>query len=287
MGKVWKVATGAAATGLTMCLGILASSPVQPAQAAPGDQGRPNVVVLMSDDQTQDSMRYMDRVRELIGERGATFPTSVTNWPVCCPSRATFQTGQYAHNHGVLGNKPPLGGFGRLDSTRTLPVWLKRAGYYTAHIGKFLNGYESSPVGVPPGWSEWHGSKRTYNFYGYELLENGELNTYGSPDENPDDPARPDTYSTDVYTDKAVDLIDRRAPQSKPFFLSVAYLAPHSGGPNPRQSEPPSRCQRTAKPAQPPHRRVRLRAPPTAAELQRGRRLGQARGDRQPRADDG
>ena len=115
MSKFWKTATGVAATGLTVCLGILASSPAPPAQAAPGEPGRPNVVVLMSDDQTQDSMRYMSRGRELIGGRGATFPTSVTNWPVCCPSRATFQTGQYAHNHGVLGNSPPLGGFDRLD----------------------------------------------------------------------------------------------------------------------------------------------------------------------------
>ena len=130
----------------------------------------------------------MPRVRELIGSRGATFPTSVTNWPLCCPSRATYLTGQYAHNHGVLGNKAPLGGFGRLDTTRTLPVWLNRAGYYTAHIGKFLNGYESSPVGVPPGWSEWHGSKTTYRFYGYQLLEGGQINTYGSADEDPDDP---------------------------------------------------------------------------------------------------
>ena len=154
---------------------VSAPSP-DPALAQSG-QDRPNVVVVMSDDQTQDSMRYMSRVRELIGERGATFPTSVTNWPVCCPSRATFQTGQYAHNHQVLGNSPPLGGFDRLDISQTLPVWLRGAGYYTAHIGKFLNGYERSTVGVPPGWSEWHGSKDTYRFYGYTLLEDGAART--------------------------------------------------------------------------------------------------------------
>ena len=152
----------------------------------------------------------------MIGERGATFPTSVTNWPVCCPSRATFQTGQYAHNHEVLGNSPPLGGFDRLDISQTLPVWLQGAGYYTAHIGKFLNGYERSTVGVPPGWSEWHGSKDTYRFYGYTLLEDGALNTYGSPSENPDSPANPASYSTDVYTDKAVELIDRRRAVERP-----------------------------------------------------------------------
>ena len=230
--------------------GIASSPSPDPALAQAESKERPNIVVVMSDDQTQDSMRYMSRVRELIGERGATFPVSVTNWPVCCPSRATLQTGQYAHNHQVLGNQPPLGGFDRLDISETLPVWLQDAGYYTAHIGKFLNGYERSAVGVPPGWSEWHGSKDTYRFYGYTLLEDGALNTYGSPSEDPDNPADPASYSTDVYTDKAVELIDRRAPSNDPFFLSVAYLAPHSGAPNAPAGEPGYRCEGTAKPAQ-------------------------------------
>ena len=81
----------------------------------------------------------------------------------------------------MLGNAPPFGGFDRLNQAETLPVWLQRSGYYTAQIGKFLNGYEDSATGVPAGWSEWHGTKRTYSFYGYQLLENGQLNTYGAP----------------------------------------------------------------------------------------------------------
>ena len=96
---------------------------------------------------------------------------------------------------------------------------------------------------MPPGWSEWHGTKRTYTFYGEQLLEEGQLVTYGSLDEDPDNPAQPATYSTDVFTDKAVELINRQAPESQPFFLSLAYLAPHSGGPD------TGRCDGTAKPA--------------------------------------
>ncbi len=241
-----------AGTALTAGCALLAiAAQATPAAAQGGDAAgaeRPNVVVVMSDDQTQESIRFMPKTQSLIGAQGATFPTSVTNWPVCCPSRATFLTGQYAHNHQVLGNTPPAGGFDRLNQAQTLPVWLQAAGYYTAHIGKFLNGYESSSTGVPLGWSEWHGSKRTYTFYGYQLLEDGQLNTYGSTGTDPDAPADPSLYSTDVYTDKAVELIGRRAPEDQPFFLSVAYLAPHSGGPNP---DPPneSRCNATAKPA--------------------------------------
>jgi arylsulfatase A-like enzyme len=210
---------------------------------AGGGQERPNVVVIMSDDQTAVSQSVMARTNELLGDKGATFTNSFVNWPVCCPSRATYLTGQYAHNHQVLGNAPPFGGFGRLDTSETIAVWLQRAGYDTAHIGKFLNGYENSAVGSPPGWSQWNGTKRTYVFYGEQLFVDGRLATYGTTNEDPDNPAAPDTYSTDVFTDLAVDTIDRRAPAAKPFFLSVAYLAPHSGGPN------SGRCAGSAKPA--------------------------------------
>ena len=212
-------------------------------------QDQPNVVVLLSDDQTTEEMRYMPEVRRLIGRAGATFETNMTNWPLCCPSRATMLSGQYAHNHGVLGNGPPLGGFGLFNTSSTLPVWLQDAGYYTAHIGKLMNGYENSPVGVPPGWSEWHGSKRTYFFYGVQLLEAGGLRTYGSVNEDTDNPARPETHNTTVYTDKAVDIIEQRAPRSQPFYLSVSYLAPHGGGPNRPDTGEPARCDATAKPS--------------------------------------
>src|SRR5919198_4732945 len=72
-------------------------------------QPRPNVVVIESDDQTLRSMRVMDRVNALIGARGTTFRKSFVNFALCCPSRATFLTGEYAHNHEVMGNASPEG----------------------------------------------------------------------------------------------------------------------------------------------------------------------------------
>ncbi|MBA3330255.1 MAG: sulfatase [Actinobacteria bacterium] len=188
-------------------------------------QPRPNVLVLMTDDQTVESLRVMGNVRDLLAEEGATFTNSFVGLSLCCPSRSTFLTGQYAHNHGVRSNMPPSGGYYKLDSTNTLPVWLERSGYHTAHIGKYLNRYGTrNPTEVPPGWSEWYGSvdPSTYRFYDYTLNENGRLVTYGSD---------PGSYQTDVYGGKAVDFIRRSAPSRQPFFLSVAFLAPHSGGP--------------------------------------------------------
>ena len=195
--------------------------------ASPGSaqkpDDRPNVVVLMTDDQTLESMRVMPGVRRLLADRGTTFTRSFVSFALCCPSRATFLTGQYAHNHGVLGNRPPTGGYGRLDRRETLPVWLRRAGYRTMHVGKFLNRYgqDLGPYHVPPGWDDWHGSVDpfTYEYYGTMLNENGVLRSY------------PSDYSTDLYAGRAEELIGRAAAGDRPFFLSVGFLAPHGGGP--------------------------------------------------------
>src|SRR5918996_2490927 len=207
-GALVALASLLAATGA-----LAASGDAAGGKGGPKGKGRSNVVVVMTDDQTLASMEVMPRTRTLIGGAGATFANSFASFPLCCPSRATFLTGRYAHNHKVLNNIPPLGGFARLRSAETLPVWLGRAGYYTGLIGKYLNGYEQSPVGVPPGWSEFHGQKTQNAYYGFELQEGKQRVRYGDPDENPNAPAQPETYASDVYTDKAVEFIGRRAPK--------------------------------------------------------------------------
>ena len=192
-----------------------------------GDDRKLNVVVLMTDDQTVASLRVMPRTRALLGDRGTTFTRMFASYPLCCPSRATYLTGQYAHNHGVLGNRPPTGGYGALtDRANALPGWLRRKGYDTIHIGKYLNGYgRDEGATVPPGWSDWQGSvdPSTYLMWGYRLNENGTIRQYGRPNvENPR------LYQTDVYRDKAIQAIRSRAGGDAPFLLSVAFLAPHS-----------------------------------------------------------
>jgi arylsulfatase A-like enzyme len=187
--------------------------------------GAPNIVVLMTDDETVEDMAVMPRTRQVLGEHGVTFAHNYVSYPVCCPSRATFFSGQYAHNHHVMGLYPPTGGYIRFDRWNSLPVWLQRAGYVTDHIGKYLNGYGTQvKAGVPPGWTEWHGAidGSTYRMWGYTLDDNGHPHTYGSP--FVEDPR---LYQTDVYRRMAVDFIKRRSRSGHPFFLSVAFLAPH------------------------------------------------------------
>jgi N-acetylglucosamine-6-sulfatase len=220
---------GAAALGIALVGLVVEQSDVNPgrpeANAGAARQSPPNVVVLMTDDETVEDMDVMPRTRELLGSNGVTFARSYVSYPVCCPSRATYLTGQYAHNHGVMGLYPPTGGYGRFDRWNSLPVWLEHSGYATAHIGKYLNGYGSQVAAdVPPGWTDWHGAidGSTYRMWGYTLNENGRRHTYGRPFDQD-----PRLYQTDVYRRKAVRFIRRRAPSERPFFLSVAFLAPH------------------------------------------------------------
>jgi N-acetylglucosamine-6-sulfatase len=237
--------------GSTLLLLGVAAAQSLTAGAQSSQRARPNVLVIMTDDQTVESLRVMGNVKTLLADQGTTFDASFASFSLCCPSRATYLTGQYAHNHGVMGNSAPAGGYAKLDSSNTLPVWLQRAGYHTVHIGKYLNGYPgSNRTHVPAGWTEWYGSidPSTYQFYNYTLNENGRLVTYGS------DPA---SYQADVYSRKAVDAVRRLAPAQTPFFLSVAFLAPHSGGP--RESDDP---RNLATPVPAPRHRNRFAAEP-------------------------
>jgi N-acetylglucosamine-6-sulfatase len=196
---------------------------------------RPNIVLIMDDDQNVEMQRFLTKTNAAIGDKGVTFDNSYVNYSLCCPSRATMLTGQYAHNHGVRSNTPPTGGYSKLAPTmaNTLPAWLQRSGYYTAHIGKFLNGYGTfaPDTEVPPGWNEWYGSLDnpdaftggTYTAYGYTLNENGQIVHYGSTPDAVDPP----TYQTDVYSQKAADFIRRAAPSRQPFYLSLAPRDPH------------------------------------------------------------
>jgi arylsulfatase A-like enzyme len=90
---------------------------------------RPNIIVVMTDDMRQDDMFVMRNVKNLIGAQGETFDNSIVSFPLCCASRATFLTGQYAHNHQVQGNHAPEGGHSKLNHANTLAVWLQRDGY--------------------------------------------------------------------------------------------------------------------------------------------------------------
>lgn len=193
--------------------------------AAPADgaeQTPPNVVVVMTDDQDFRSMWAMPETRRIVKRQGTTFDTNIVNFPLCCPARATYYTGEYAHNHGVKWNNYPDGGYYTFDGSETLPMWMQRAGYRTIHVGKYLNEYgERDPYEVPRGWSEWWGGvdPTTYGYFGYTLNHNGRLRTYGTD---------PGDYLTDVEAGIATREIRRAVAAEEPFYLNIAPTAPHT-----------------------------------------------------------
>jgi arylsulfatase A-like enzyme len=236
------LALGGVTLVATAGLGLAASQPLpgapEEADAAPG-RGRPNIVLIQTDDQTYRQFRrgVMPRTTRLLLQRGTKFTDYAASTAQCCPARASLITGQYAHNHGVTSNN--VGYPGLVDRGNVLPVWLRRAGYWTIHVGKFLNGYEWTvrPNSVvAPGWDQWHSVLGSTKYYRYDLFVNGSVRHHGR---------RRGDHVTGVLNRRAVRMVRRYAPKGHPFFLQLDQRAPHTG----HQRDPYGRCDRAAIPA--------------------------------------
>jgi N-acetylglucosamine-6-sulfatase len=208
----------------TTVLALLSSAlmaSVTGAQAA-SDLPRPppNIVFILLDDARYDDMVAMPEVVRLVGQAGATLSHFYAPFPLCCPARATLLTGQYAHNHGVVSNFKPTGGWTEFDDASTLATWLDPT-YRTGLVGKYLNEYKVPYV--PPGWDEWMVPRGVYNFtYPAWFIKRG--TAAGTTQQIPG-------YQTDTMGDLASDFITRNAPSDEPFFLEVSVVAPHAGLP--------------------------------------------------------
>ena len=205
------------------------------ATAGPAAPPRPNVIVVMTDDQTTSLLdrRTMPRTMRLLGGRGVgtRFTRAYVSSPLCCPSRAGFLTGAYPHNNGVFDNSPGYEALRAPD--QTLYTWLHGAGYRTAHMGRFLLGYDevsTAPTGEyggalpapppPPGVDEWFGFAQGQTLYfGAPFSDNG------TPVRLPSDTSG---YTTRVLNERAANFVRTSAPAEQPFFLWLAHLAPHS-----------------------------------------------------------
>lgn len=184
----------------------------------------PNIIIIMTDDLDVNSMNallemgWMPTLQSSIIDRGVTFTQAYSTTPLCCPSRATFLTGQYAHNHGVLANLGAYGGADALKDNATIAVSLNEMGYRTGYVGKYLNSYgsETEKTYIPPGWDDWQATTipSSYRMYNYTVNDNGQL-------------MHPHNwYQTDNLARRASEFIIESG--SNPFFLYVGTLTPHS-----------------------------------------------------------
>ncbi len=205
-----------------------AAQPQSPpgARSAPAATDEPpNIVLLMADDMTYEELEAMPIVRRQLADRGVAFTQAYSPDPSCCPARATVLTGQYAQNHGVYTNRVPAGGWGqyRDDESESLPVWLQDAGYTTSWIGKYMNGYPGAedPATVPVGWDGWHVPVHgVYNYVRSTINHDGTLLRDGQH------------YQTLAWRDEMLRQVDALVAGAAPYFMTVSFLAPHSGGPS-------------------------------------------------------
>ncbi len=186
---------------------------------------KPNILKIMLDDLDVELLNnavdngVMPNFKYWFVDQGIDFVNSFATTPVCAPSRASHLTGQLAHNHGVLANFGENGGIEKLNHKNTLPIWLSNAGYETAYVGKYINGYGTSVVEgtIPPGWSDWRTlvDPTTYSVFNFRINENGKLVDYLNGE-----------YQTKVISDLAAEFLSN-TPADKPFYLDVNPLAPH------------------------------------------------------------
>lgn len=228
---------------LLLSLAVCLASAVAACGGAGGDHGgvlagveRPNLVVIVTDDQRWDTLFAMPQVEAGLVARGVTFDNAFASNPVCCPFRAGFLSGgYYSHHTGVLTAVPPNGTVARFDDRETLGTLLQRRGYRTALVGKYMNRYGRDEPRVPPGWDRFVGTVEHRDWWAARFVA-------GSS--GPDEPTvgerlTADAYLTDFQAAEALAFLDGAAAAGgeQPFFLYLAFDAPH----RPAQAPPADR----------------------------------------------
>ncbi len=210
----------AAATALAAAAPIEAQSP------------KPNIVLIITDD-----MGYADLgvygakdIRtpniDRLAKDGVRFTDFYANATTCSPTRAGLISGRYQQRYGVEqplsadGAIPDAGEHGLDASPTSLPRLLKNGGYATALVGKWHLGYAPTQSPLAHGFDYFFGLKSGYHDYWHHN------DSRGAPDlwEN-DARVEATGYSTDLIANKAIAFIDQHKAQ--PFFIDVAFNAPH------------------------------------------------------------
>jgi N-acetylglucosamine-6-sulfatase len=198
-----------------------AAAPIAPLPTHPAAAGAPNIVFILTDDLAWNLVQYMPHVLQMQKD-GVTFANYFVTDSLCCPSRTSIFTGRYPHDTGVFKNTGDDGGYSAFMNHGleriTFATSLAAAGYRTAMLGKYLNGYEPPRDAVAPGWASWAvGGSTGYRELVYNLNENGQIVRYGD---------QPADYLTDILSGLAAGFI--RQPSGTPFLIEIATYAPHA-----------------------------------------------------------
>jgi len=191
----------------------------------------PNILCILVDDMGYGDLSFMGAEDMLtpnidaIAEQGLTFTNFYANSTVCSPSRASLLTGLYPDMAGVPGviRQIPDGNWGYLSQKAPfISRALKTKNYHTAIIGKWHLGLQSPNTPNEKGFDLFKG------FLGdmmddYWTHLRGGINWMRHNEKEID----PKGHATDIFTDWAVDYLKERKIEKDPFFLYLAYNAPH------------------------------------------------------------
>ncbi|AMX04177.1 sulfatase [Microbulbifer thermotolerans] len=211
---------------------------------SPEDSDRPNIVVILADDLGYADVGFNGSKDiftpnlDKLASEGMVFDAAYTAHPFCGPSRAGLMTGRYPHKIGAQFNLPVRGSFvGVPTEEKFISKLLNENGYYTGAVGKWH-------LGEAP---EYHPNRRGFDeFYGFlggghkyfpeefkkayaDQLAQGVTNIdhYLLPLEYNGKAVDESEYITDALSREAVRFVEKAAGKENPFFLYLAYNAPH------------------------------------------------------------
>lgn len=193
---------------------------------------KPSIVFILADDLGYGDISFQSgknihtpNIDKLFNE-GIRFANFYANCSVSSPTRASLMTGCYPDMVGVPGvirtNESDSWGYFLPDAI-TLPDMLKKAGYQTSIIGKWHLGLESPNLPNERGFDFFHGFLD--DMMDDYLTHRRQGKNYMRLDETVIDPQG---HATDLFTDWAVDYIHKKGKDDAPFFMYLAYNAPHA-----------------------------------------------------------
>lgn len=201
--------------------------------------GKPNIVIIVADDLGYGDLSCYGATDlesphlDALMAGGLRFTNFYANCPVCSPTRAALLSGKYQELVGVPGviRTDPASNWGYLSPTATLlPVELKKQGYATAAVGKWHLGLDETSHPNARGFDHFHGFLGDMMDDYYKHTRHGQhymrLNR---------EKVDPEGHATEIFTRWAVEYLDSRAKEDDPFFLYLAYNAPHTPIQPPRE----------------------------------------------------
>lgn len=215
---------------ITACLSLAAFAWLCPALNA--QVAKPNFLIILTDDHGYGDVSVYQNAGvqtpniDRIGKEGIVFTAMRSNCTVCSPSRAALLTGRYADRVGVPGviRTRPENSWGYFDpKVPTLADELKKSGYHTAIVGKWHLGLESPNLPNERGFDFFHGFLGDMMDDYYECTRDGKNYLRRNAEV-----VEPTAHATDMFTNWAISYLkERKQEPDKPFFLYLAYNAPH------------------------------------------------------------